>query len=284
MITTNYIEITDEHQPGRKLYYYESGHDNKDVVICAHALTRNGRDFDFLSQELASHFRVIAVDFPGRGNSTFLTDSTRYDYSLYYHDILQLYNKLGIKKAKWVGSSMGGLVGLTVLALSANLIEKIVLNDVGPHIPIAALQRISKYVGVTPVFNTINDVENHLRLIFKPFAITNDDHWRHMANHSYRPYENNKLTLNIDFKIADNFSKFMHLTEDIELWEGWNSFSVPTLVLRGKESDILTSATYQKMLEKQGVSGIEFDGIGHLPALMDISQITIVKNWLLSDR
>ncbi|MBN9543111.1 MAG: alpha/beta hydrolase [Alphaproteobacteria bacterium] len=279
-----FIEIVDLLQPGRKIAYYDRGAKDAPVIFCAHALSRNARDFDFIAEELAKDFRVIAFDFVGRGQSTFLNDKIRYEYATYTSDVIQLAEMLGISKVTWIGSSMGGLVGMTLMGMVPNFIEKLVLNDVGAHIPIESLQRIAKYVDILPEFTSIESLENHLKMVLKPFCIENPDHWRHLAKNSFRVLDNGKITLAYDGGIGANFAQFLNITTDVEMWSLWESFEVPTLVIKGSDSDILTHEAYNRMLSKPKVSGIEVSGVGHLPPLMAEYQIKPVVDWIKNPR
>jgi pimeloyl-ACP methyl ester carboxylesterase len=253
---------------------------NPDVLFCVHGLTRNGRDFDHLAQVLAKDYRVICPDVPGRGKSAWLEDKTAYHYGTYVADMVALINALGIAKLDWVGTSMGGLIGMTIAAFHPGLIQQLVLNDIGPFVPGAALRRIGKYVGKAPSFADAEEAEAYMRMIFSPFGISQDVHWQHMVQHGVEQTEEGKLRLAYDPAIAEVFAtKDM---QDIDLWALWEKIGGRALTLRGAESDILLPATAHRMgQEGPKATLVEFPGVGHAPALMEPLQIAVVQNWLL---
>ena len=258
--------------------------DNPKILLCVHGLTRNSRDFDFLAEELSEHYRVICPDMAGRGRSAWLDDPMQYNYVTYIADCLALLDHLDSKQVDWVGTSMGGLIGMTIAAQQPERIHKLVLNDIGPHIPAKSLERIKRYVGVHPKFKTPQDVEDHLRVILAPFGIREDDHWRHMAEHSAMVHENGKLALAYDPTIVNAFetNNGDNISQDIELWELWDTILHNTLILRGAESDVLTADTANRMHNAGAEKHlVEFSGVGHAPALMEAAQIAVIQKWLI---
>ena len=257
---------------------------NSNVLICVHGLTRNSRDFDHLATALEGHYRILCIDVAGRGKSQWLKEAAHYNYGTYVADIIALLTHLHITKVDWVGTSMGGLIAMVLAASYPGLIRKLVLNDIGPFIPAATLKRIGTYVSITPQFIDLGGVERHLRGILAPFGITDDAHWRHLAEHSALKRDDGKYILAYDPAIASAFERPSGEGEivDIDLWSLWEKITCETLVLRGALSDALlaeTAATMKTTGPKAEL--VEFPGIGHAPALMDEGQITIVKSWLL---
>lgn len=255
---------------------------NPEVLFCVHGLTRNSRDFDALAKVLSTRYRVICPDVVGRGKSEWLKDKSAYNYTTYIADMLALIESLSLKKLDWVGTSMGGLIGMTIAAFHPGLIGKLVLNDIGPFVPGEALKRIGKYVGKSPDFADKAAAEAHMRVIFSPFGISNDGHWKHMVEHGVHEGEGGKLRLSYDPAIAEAFAgKEM---QDVNLWGLWEQITARTLVLRGATSDILLPETAQRMtMEGPKATLVEFAGVGHAPALMDDAQIAIINNWLLGN-
>lgn len=277
--------ITDQLSPAgyHTLAYTEWGDPESDkILFCVHGLSRNSRDFDFVAEALQEDYRIICPDMPGRGRSMWLADPMAYNYATYVADCLALLDSLGIKKVDWLGTSMGGLIGMMVAIHAPERICKLVLNDVGPHLPAAALGRIKKYVGLDPRFKTLKDVENHLRVVLAPFGISDDAHWRHMAEHSSLVREDGLRALAYDPAIVKAFQQENQGGEekDVSLWEIWEKIAHPTLVIRGEVSDILLPGTAEKM-QQTGPKAqlIEIPGVGHAPALMDAKQIAIIKQW-----
>lgn len=258
---------------------------NPKVLVCVHGLTRNSRDFDHLASALEQDYRVLCIDVAGRGKSEWLSNPTHYNYVTYVADILALLKHLEITQVDWVGTSMGGLIAMVLAAGYPDIIGKLVLNDIGPFIPALTLRRISRYVAVTPEFSDLEGVEKHLRTILAPFGIKQDAHWRHISEHSIIKKENGRLILAYDPAIASAFKSPAnnHEIVDIDLWAFWEKITAKVLVLRGALSDALLAETAAKMtITGPRAKVVEFDGIGHAPALMEDDQIKVVKEWLLS--
>lgn len=267
------------------LAYTEWGEaDNPNILICVHGLTRNGRDFDFLAYSLENHYRILCPDMPGRGRSEWLTDTTQYNYATYIADSLALLDTLGITKVDWLGTSMGGLIGMFIAATAPERIRRLVINDVGPFIPGKALQRINKYVGVNPSFRTVLEVENHLRTTLAPFGITHPSHWDHIAEHSAMKRADGTLGLAYDPGIVNAFQgeNGGEGFNDVDLWHIWEKITQPSLILRGEMSDILLAETALRM-QQSGPNAVfvEFPRVGHAPALMEPGQIAAIKEWLI---
>lgn len=265
--------------------------ENPHVVICVHGLTRNCRDFDYLAHELQTDCRVICIDVVGRGQSDWLQEAQDYEYyPLYLSDAISLLNHLKSQYTTaialdWVGISMGGLIGM-VLALQKNLpmpINKLVISDLGPLISAVALKRIAEYVGKDPRFASFEEFKKYMKLISVSFGPLTDEQWTHMAIHSARAYPDGSYGFRYDPRIAVSFQT--HEITDIDLWAQWDQLNVPTLVLRGMESDILSAETAAQM-QVRGAKAkvVELPGIGHAPMLMDDNQIKIVRDFILNPR
>lgn len=246
------------------------------TVVCVHGLTRQGRDFDALARELSRTFRVLAVDVAGRGKSGRLKDPSMYHYGTYVADMIVFMESLGLKDTYFVGTSMGGLIGMILAATYPEYINKLVINDIGPHLPEQALRRIAEYVGQPVAFTRPDEAEKYLRETLAPWGIKDNLTWRQMAEHSFS-HSGGKLVPHYDPGIRTAFAA---IQGDVEMWDLWQQVKCPTLVLRGAMSDLLSSATFRRMQEKPGVTGTEFPGIGHAPSLMNPEQIGVVKKWL----
>jgi pimeloyl-ACP methyl ester carboxylesterase len=255
--------------------------DAAQTVVCVHGLTRNGRDFDHLAEVLAADVRVICPDMIGRGRSDRLDDPEQYALPTYVDHMIQLIDRLGLGQIDWVGTSMGGLIGMGVAAADASRIRRLVLNDVGPFLPKAALKRINEYLGLDLRFADLAALEAHLRAIHAGFGPLSDAHWRHLAEHSALAREDGTLGLNYDQRLALPLRR--EPIEDVDLWPVWDQIRCPVLVLRGAESDLLTPATAAEMACRGPCAEIiKIDGTGHAPVLMAKDQIEIVRNWLSS--
>lgn len=261
--------------------------DAERTVVCVHGLTRNSRDFDFLAQRFgALQMRVVAPDLPGRGRSARVEHAEDYGTPLYLAVMGALIAHLGVKEIDWVGTSLGGHIGMELAARPGNPIRRLVLNDFGARVPAAALQRIGNYLRNPRRFRTLAEVETYLREIYAPFGPLSDAHWRHLAQHSVIA-ESGQLRLNYDPKIVTQFSRPMFL--DVALWRVWEHVECPVLILRGQNSDLLLPETVVEMKRrglaaKQGrVESIEIPNCGHAPALMADAQIRVVEDFVLTD-
>lgn len=262
-----------------KIAYTEWGEASlRPPVICVHGLTRNGRDFDKLARALQDEGKVFCPDIAGRGKSDWLPDPFLYAYPQYLSDMTALYARTGSEKIDWVGTSMGGIIGMLLAGTENSPIRRLVVNDVGPFIPLPALKRIGTYVSAEPFFADATEIERHLRKIYAPFGFLSDEDWGHLAAHSWRRLPDGKLALAHDPAIGQNF---MALKEDVNFWNIYDRIRCPVLLLRGALSDILSAETAEEMTRRGPHADLlEFPNTGHAPALMDQTQITAIKKFL----
>ena len=248
-------------------------------VICVHGLVRNGRDFDYLAQALEADGRqVFCPDIVGRGKSDWLTNPADYTYSQYLMDMTALIARTGGESVDWIGTSMGGLIGMLLAAETNTRIRRLVINDVGPFIPRAALERIGAYIRQSPVFDDLEGVEKYLREIYSPFGDLTDENWRHLAHSSARTMANSKLSLAFDPAIAQSFLAF---NQDVDLWWAYDRVRCPVLLLHGLDSDVLPGPIAQEMTQRgPRAELVEFPRIGHALALMNPTEIAIVTGFL----
>ena len=265
------------------LAYREWGRpDDDNVLVCVHGLTRRGRDFDFLAEAVEGTYRVLCPDMPGRGLTDFLPVKEDYEYVTYVGAAAALIARSGASQVHWLGTSLGGLVGMMVAAQPNSPITKMVINDIGPFLPKSALERIGSYVGTDPRYDTLEQLEQALRSISAPFGPLTDAQWRFLATHYARKLPDGKLTSHYDPGIAVNIRKNWP-PQDVDLWNVWSQIKCPILILRGQQSDLLTPETLKRMGERPYPTDVvEFPGIGHAPALLGADQIKIVKDWLLT--
>lgn len=265
-----------------RLHYTEWGDTNNPrVLICVHGLTRTARDFDFLATSLERDYRVICPDIVGRGQSEWLNNKLDYNYPQYLNDMTALLARTGVERVDWIGTSMGGLIGMLLAAQPGSPIRKLVMNDVGPLVPKIGLARIAEYVGKPVEFTSIAEMESYLRMIAAPFGPLTDDQWRHLATHSARRLENGDYVFAYDPGIAESMKA---IQEDVDLWSVWDAVSCNVLVLRGAKSDVLNRNDAEMMTQRgPRAKLVEFANIGHAPALMSDDQIQIIKDWLGSD-
>jgi pimeloyl-ACP methyl ester carboxylesterase len=255
------------------------------TAVCVHGLTRNGRDFDVLAEALAgAGWRVAAPDVPGRGRSQPLRRSADYTYPVYMAAVSALIGRLSAPAVDWIGTSMGGLIGMMLAAQPGTPIRRLVINDIGPFIPKASLQRIADYIGVEQHFDTVAALEAYLRRVHAPFGALADAQWRHLATYSSVAAEAGKIRLHYDPAIAQAFKAAP--LDDISLWPVWEAIACPVLVLRGAQSDLLLEETAAEMTRRGAAAArglvqlCTIDGAGHAPALMAADQIAIVRDFL----
>lgn len=266
-----------------RMSYVEWGDpDNPRVLVCVHGLTRNARDFDFLAQALADDYRVVCPDVVGRGDSDWLRVKMDYAVPLYVSDMVTLLARIGVDSVDWVGTSMGGLIGMALAALPDTPIRKLVLNDVGPLISGKALWRIGEYVGRAPEFASLAEAEAYLRQVSASFGPLTDAQWHHLTMHSVRR-SGEKFRMVYDPGIGDAFRLAPSLAvSDVAVWPTYDLVRCPTLVIRGAESDLLSSDTVMEMTQRgPRAQAITISGVGHAPMLMDDEQIGVVKRFLL---
>jgi pimeloyl-ACP methyl ester carboxylesterase len=256
--------------------------DNPRVLVCVHGLTRCGRDFDFLARAMADRYRVVCPDVVGRGRSDWLRDKTHYAISQYCADMVTLLARLDAATVHWVGTSMGGLIGMALAAQPGSPLSRLVMNDVGPVLTAAAVARIGEYVGTAPRFASMEQAEAFVRFVSAPFGALTDEQWRHLTVHTMRPAAGGGFEMAYDPGIAEPFRQAMGQGGDVELWPIYDAVRCPTLLLRGAQSDLLSAATAGRMAERgPRARVVEIPGVGHAPVLMDDGQIGVVRDFLL---
>lgn len=256
--------------------------DNPQVLVCAHGLTRCGRDFDFLARALAGNYRVVCPDVVGRGNSDWLRDPSHYTIPQYCADLATLLAYLDVETVDWLGTSMGGLIGMSLAAQAGTPIRRLVLNDVGPVVTAASIARIGEFLGRAPVFASIEQAEAYVRFVSVPFGALTDDQWRHLTVHTVRPAEGGGWRMAYDPAIAEPFRQAMGDGKDVELWPLYDAIRCPTLLVRGAESDLLKRETALAMAERGPKARlVEIAGVGHAPTFMDEAQIAVARDFLL---
>jgi pimeloyl-ACP methyl ester carboxylesterase len=252
------------------------------VVIAWHGLARTGRDMDELAAHLAPRYRVICPDAIGRGLSQWSPQpEAEYCLDFYVELATELLDQLGIDRCLWVGTSMGGAIGLVAAAgRLQGRIQRLVLNDIGPEIEAQALLRIRGYAGAPPSFATMVELETYFRRIYLPYGWLSDAQWRRLTETSARRLPDGRWTPHYDPAMV---GQFIHHPEDYERWVEWERLSLPVLVLRGADSDLLSQATFEAMRTRgPRAVGVQFDGCGHAPALNTAEQLGLVERFLLA--
>lgn len=265
---------------GRELHYTEWGDPAAPALIMWHGLARTGRDFDDLAQALCADWHIICPDTLGRGLSQW-SAMPREDYQLAFYARLaeDLMDALSIRQAAWVGTSMGGAIGMLAAATSLRTrLTHLVINDIGPTLPRPAISRILAYAGRPPAFATVSELETWLRGAYKPYGWQSDAQWRRMTDTSVRRLPDGKVTLHYDPAIV---SQFEHRPNDYERWPEYDSLTQPLLLLRGENSDLLLEDTAQAMTRRGPRARlITFPACGHAPSLNVPEQIEPVREFL----
>jgi pimeloyl-ACP methyl ester carboxylesterase len=265
-----------------RIIYSDWGPQDGRIVLCVHSLTGNGSDFEYLARELVQDgYRVIAPDLPGRGRSDFLANPLDYNLAQYCVDLAALLAHLQIQRPiDWIGNSLGGLLGIRLAGVPFSPIGRLILNDIGPTAPKAALDFIFQVVSQHYRFATVKDLENRMRetrgLTYGPIT---DEQWHHMAEHSARPLEDGSITYGYDQRISVMFGQAP--AGETDLWMAWDQIRCPTLILQGGKSMILPNDVVAEMQSRGPRSDLYvFPDCGHIPSLMAPEQIAVVRRWL----
>lgn len=267
-----------------RLAYREWGaQDASRTAVCVHGLTRNGRDFDSLAACLAgAGWRVICPDVAGRGDSDWLGNAADYGYPQYLQDMTAVLARLDVQEVDWIGTSMGGLIGMMLTASVGHPVRRMVINDVGPFIPKAALERIAEYVGQSWSFEELSDAERHVRQTYGTFGDLSDAQWRKLTEDSLRPAPDGGYQSNYDPQIGAAFVG--QPLEDVDLWPVWDRISCPVLLLRGAQSELLRAETAREMTHRGPPTElVEVPAAGHAPALLSAFEMETVRDWLARD-
>lgn len=260
-----------------KVYYTDWGSvDACKIAICVHGISRNGRDFDYLAKALVTQgYRVICPDMPGRGKSDWLPLATDYNLPFQASILTNFMNLYQGDELLWIGTSMGGILGMLMASRPTTPITNLILNDIGIHLDSEPLKKILHYLGLMPTFKTRDLAKNFLSQVLAPFGIKTDEHLDHMTTYSFFKNDQGEYQLTYDPKILTLFQ-----TDEVDLSPYWEPITCPTLVIRGQNSTILTSQTAAKMAEKPNVDLTEFPDVAHAPALMDDQQVATILTWL----
>lgn len=258
---------------------------NPRVLICVHGLTRVSDDFDVLAQALGDTYRVVCPDIVGRGKSGWLRDPHHYTVPQYVADIITLIARLDVPTVDFIGTSMGGLIGMCLASMPDNPVGKLILNDIGPAMDSKALRRIGQYLSQTVTFDTLDEATQFIKSISLPFGPHTDAQWHKLATDVLVQDKNGKWTRDYDPGLAVPY-QLMSSQDDKHnealLWAVYDAIHCPTLLVRGKESDLLSESVARSMTQRGPRARlIELDGIGHAPTFVQDDQIGIVREFLL---
>jgi pimeloyl-ACP methyl ester carboxylesterase len=264
----------------REIHYVEWGNKDAPPLIMWHGLARTGRDFDDLAAALADTYHIICPDTIGRGFSQWSPDpDNEYCLAFYARIARELVDQLGLRRVRWVGTSMGAAIGTVAAATTLkDRISHLVLNDNGPALAAAAIERIKTYAGNPPQFDTVTEFEGFLRTVYKPYGWQSDAQWRRMTETSARRLPNGKITPHYDPAMVRQF--IVH-PNDYDLWDAYDAIDMPTLVMRGEDSDLLLAETAEEMTKRGPRAQLAvIPRCGHAPALNVPEQIELVRRFL----
>ncbi len=264
---------------GRELHYLEWGSPQAEVVVAWHGLARTGRDMDDIAAHLARRWRVICPDTLGRGLSQWSpAPDDEYQLDFYATQAQDLLDQLGIARCHWLGTSMGGAIGLRAAATTLRgRIQRLVMNDIGPELAAPALARIRAYAGSPPAFATVGELEQYFRSIYKPYGALSDAQWRRLTETSVRRLPDGRVTPHYDPAMV---RQFIAHPADYDQWEAWDAMTIPVLVLRGADSDLLLPAVAEAMRNRgPRAVVVTIPGCGHAPALNTPAQFALVERF-----
>ena len=281
----NHVQCLDARGLHRMAYWEWGDAANPRVLVCAHGLARQGRDFDVLARAMRAEYRVVCPDVVGRGRSDALADPQGYQIPAYVADMVTLLARLDARTVHWVGTSMGGLIGLGLASLPQSPIGRLVLNDVGPTIQFDALVRIGTYLGNPLRWATVDEAADYLLGISASFGPHTREQWLALSRPMFKA-DGDGFVLHYDPNIAVPFRAITpELTAAGEAltWRAYDAIGCPTLLLRGAQSDLLSRETAQAMTQRGPKARLhEFAGVGHAPTLVADDQVAVVREFLLS--
>jgi pimeloyl-ACP methyl ester carboxylesterase len=281
----NHVQCLDNRGLHRMAYWEWGDAANPHVVVCVHGLTRQGRDFDTLARSLCTEVRVVCPDVVGRGQSDWLADPMQYGIPQYVADMVTLLARANAQRVDWVGTSMGGLIGLSVAALPNSPLGRFVINDVGPTLAPEGLARIGGYVGRVAQWDTLDEAADALWQISQGFGVHTREQWLALTEPQLKR-DAAKWVPRSDPQIALPFkatTPAMAQAGEALLWQAWDRLTLPVLLTRGADSDLLSPATAHAMTQRGPRARlVEFAGVGHAPMFVQPDQIAAVREFLLS--
>ncbi|MBN8492480.1 MAG: alpha/beta hydrolase [Burkholderiales bacterium] len=283
------VQCLDARGLHRMAYWQWGDAANPKVLVCVHGLTRQGRDFDTLARALQHDYRVVCPDVVGRGRSDWLADPAGYGVPTYVTDMVTLLARLDAQVVDWVGTSMGGLIGMGVASLAGTPIRKLVLNDVGPSIEPVALQRIAAYVGQPGFWRTLDEAADAAWALSQGFGPHSREQWLALTAPQLKPATQDGVEgfkAHYDPGIAVPIravTPALAQAGEAMLWQAYDRIQATTLLLRGAQSDLLSPQTAAAMTQRGPRAQLhEFAGVGHAPTLVQAEQIEVLRRFLLS--
>ena len=280
----NHVQCLDSQGLHRMAYWEWGDPANPKVLVCVHGLSRQGRDFDTLAQAMSAEYRVVCPDVVGRGQSDWLADPSGYQIPAYAADMVTLLARLNAGTVHWVGTSMGGLIGLVVAALKHSPVSRLVLNDVGPVVEADALARIGSYLGAPVRWKSLEEAADALWAISQGFGPHTREQWLALTRPMLKA-DGDGFIPHYDLDIAVPFRSLMPemvKAGEAQVWAMYESLRCRVLLLRGADSDLLSPATAKAMTERGPKAELrEFAGVGHAPMLNSADQVSAVREFLL---
>jgi pimeloyl-ACP methyl ester carboxylesterase len=281
----HHVQCLDNRGLHRVAYWEWGDAANPDVLVCVHGLSRQGRDFDTLAAAMQDDFRVVCPDVVGRGRSDWLADPMGYSIPAYVADMVTLLARLDARRVDWVGTSMGGLIGLGVASLPDSPVGRLVLNDVGPVIQPAALQRIGAYLGKPARWRSLDEAADALWTISTGFGPHTREQWLALTAPQLKEDGHGGFVPRCDPSIAVPFAAVtpeVARAGEAALWQAYDRLRCPTLLLRGADSDLLSRDTAAEMARRGPQARlVEFAGVGHAPTLVQPEQVQAVRDFLI---
>ncbi|OVZ62146.1 alpha/beta hydrolase [Pigmentiphaga sp. NML080357] len=271
-----------------RMAYWEWGDPANDrVLVCAHGLTRTGRDFDVLARRMSDRYRVVCPDVVGRGRSDWLSNPAYYTVPQYVADMMPLLARVQAETLHWFGTSMGGLIGMALAGLQASPIDKLVLNDVGPRLDPLALSRIGQYLGKAPAFASFDEARAYVSTVSASFGEHTDEQWDALTRYAVRQSDgpDGPWVMHYDPAIAEAFAAVdpaSMIAAEAALWHVYANIECPILIVRGERSDLLSDDTAQQMLVRNPhARRVDIPGVGHAPTFMTEAQLEIAERFLM---
>jgi pimeloyl-ACP methyl ester carboxylesterase len=274
-----------EVENNRKIAYREYGSAENEVVFCVHGLTRNSSDYHFLAIELQDDFHVICIDIAGRGKSDYLDNPKNYNYHYYLNDIKKFLKFKNITELNWIGTSMGGVLGILLASEQKNPIKRLILNDSGAFFPIETTEIIYNYLSKIPnKFETLEDISKKIKATFGIFGIKNQYEWDFFIKNSITQNNDGTYTMNYDQQIVNSFDRNDEFNKQFRInggiFETWKKIDAKILLVWGQLSSMLKIETIRKMEEYRKIDRISIKNAGHTPHLMNKELNILILNWL----
>ena len=286
-IQTNYIERVNQYNEKYRLSYNSWGSpDAKHTLLCVHGLNRNSRDFDFIAKQMVDKdYYIIAPDLPGRGNSDYLENYNGYSLESNVQDLLALIDLLELQNIDFLGTSLGGILGMLLASLEHKPIRKLILNDIGAEIELAGIGRIIGYNAEQPDFATLNEGYDYLRSLSAGDGIFDDKIWQHMCINSFQRNQAKRWELKRDLKLSQSLIEGLNNSGSIDFWPQWQQINSPSLIIHGQQSDLLAATTVKKMqLINPLTEVLTVADAGHAPYLYRQEHLSKIEQFLLSTK